>query len=68
MNDFKENHLEVLILISGFDDTFSQNVHTRYSYTANEIEMNKKFMKNFYVSETGEVVLRLDQMDQFESN
>lgn len=67
MDDFKNNHLEVLILISGFDDTFSQNVHTRYSYTANEIEMNQKFKKNFYVSENGEVILRLDQMDQFVS-
>lgn len=61
----KENHLEILILISGFDDTFSQNVHTRYSYTANEIEIDQKYKKNFYVSENGEVILRLDQMNDF---
>lgn len=65
IKDFKENQMEVLILISGFDDTFSQNVHTRYSYTANEIELNQKFKKNFYISEEGEVILRLDQMNDF---
>ena len=31
---------EILILIKGFDDTFSQVVHSRYSYTSDEIIWN----------------------------
>ncbi|UTW61183.1 transporter [bacterium SCSIO 12741] len=34
---------EVLILIKGFDETFSQVVHSRYSYTHREMVINAKF-------------------------
>jgi inward rectifier potassium channel len=38
-----ERDLEVLILIKAINDTFSQTVHSRFSYKANDIVTNAKF-------------------------
>jgi len=38
---------EFLILLNGFDETFSQNVHTRSSYRADEIVWGAKFTSMF---------------------
>jgi inward rectifier potassium channel len=38
---------EVLILLNGFDETFSQTVHTRSSYKADEIVWGAKFRNMF---------------------
>src|SRR2546423_12633205 len=36
--ELKERQAEFLILIKGFDDTFSQTVHARYSYRYDELQ------------------------------
>ncbi len=41
--DLLDSNAEVLILLSGIDETFSQLVHTRSSYQANEIIWQAKF-------------------------
>jgi inward rectifier potassium channel len=41
--DLDESETEVLILVKGFDDAFSQNVNSRNSYTSDEIVWNAKF-------------------------
>lgn len=56
---------EVLILIKGFDDTFSQTVNARYSYRFDEIEWNAKFTPAFYIDARGEMVLDLAQVGGF---
>ena len=38
---------EILILIQGFDDTFSQEVHSRYSYRHDEIVWGAKLIPAF---------------------
>ena len=38
---------EILILLNGFDETFSQTVHTRSSYTADEIVWGARFSPIF---------------------
>ena len=35
---------EILIVLSGFDDTFSQQVHARHSYLAEDIRWNARFV------------------------
>jgi inward rectifier potassium channel len=57
---------EVLILISGFDDTFNQTVHSRFSYSAEEIVWNAKFVKAFREGDNGEIIMDLNDMDKFE--
>ena len=44
---------EILILIQGFDDTFSQVVHSRYSYRHDEIVWGAKFIPSFQSGSQG---------------
>ncbi|HXA02108.1 MAG TPA: ion channel [Cytophagaceae bacterium] len=56
---------EFLILLKAFDDTFSQNVHTRSSYKFNEIAWNYKFVDAFK-REDGITILELDKISTIE--
>ena len=56
---------EVLILISGFDDTFNQTVHSRYSYTCDEVVPNAKFNPAFSSDSEGEIVLDLEKINDY---
>jgi inward rectifier potassium channel len=62
----KELEAEILILISGFDDTFHQTVHSRYSYTADEFVWNAKFQRAFSINEKGKTVLNLKDLNLYE--
>ena len=45
--DLVECDAEFLILLNGFEETFSQTVHARTSYTADEIVWGAKFTSMF---------------------
>jgi inward rectifier potassium channel len=64
--DLIDNDAELLILISGFDETFNQTVHTRYSYIASEFVWNAKFKKAFYTNERGDVQINLEDVGAYE--
>ena len=51
---------EFLILIKGYDDTFSQIVHARYSYRYDELLWNRRFAPAFHVDSRGGLVLDTD--------
>jgi inward rectifier potassium channel len=53
---------EVLILIKGFDDTFSQTVHSRYSYRYDEIVWDGRFSPAFQIDGEGDMVLDVDKV------
>ncbi len=53
---------EVLILIKGFDDTFSQTVHSRYSYRYDEIVWGARFTPAFQIDGEGDLVLDVDKV------
>jgi inward rectifier potassium channel len=55
---------ELLILIQGFDDTFSQVVHSRYSYRHDEFVWGAKFIPAFKVSPKGDLVVEVDRIDE----
>jgi inward rectifier potassium channel len=63
--DLASMESEVLILIKGFDDTFSQSVNSRHSYRHDEIEWGAKFSPAFFIDEVGEIVLNVDQVGRF---
>jgi inward rectifier potassium channel len=65
-DDLRNQQAEILILIKGFDDTFSQVVHSRYSYTFDEIEWGAKFRPAFRVTDKGDMVLDLDRLSEME--
>jgi inward rectifier potassium channel len=60
--DLEKLQAEVLILVKGYDDTFSQTVHARYSYRYDEIEWRARFAPAFYVDEAGDLVLEVNRV------
>jgi inward rectifier potassium channel len=63
-DDLDRLQAEILILIKGFDDTFSQTVHSRYSYRYDEIVWGARFAPAFDVDEAGDIVLEVDQVGE----
>ena len=55
---------ELLVLIQGFDDTFSQVVHSRYSYRHDEIVWGARFAPAFQVDPNGDLVVEVDHIDE----
>ncbi len=62
--DLARQAAELLILIQGFDDTFSQLVHARYSYRHDEILWGAKFEPAFHVDQKGDLILDVDRIDE----
>jgi len=60
--DLKELQAEVMILIKGFDDSFSQVVHTRYSYRWDEIQWSARFAPAFTTAPEGHMVLHIGKV------
>ena len=52
------------ILLRAFDDTFSQTVHTRTSYQADDIVWGAKFVPVFTRDEEGRIVLDLSKISE----
>lgn len=62
--DLERMQAEFLILIKCFDDTFSQTVHARYSYTFDEIEWASRFLPAFDVTGDGDLQFDVSQLDR----
>jgi inward rectifier potassium channel len=62
--DLAKQSAELLILLQGFDDTFSQVVHSRYSYRHDEMIWGAKFVPAFKVNEKGDMVVEVDRIDE----
>jgi inward rectifier potassium channel len=64
--DLERLQAEVLALVSGFDDTFGQTVHSRYSYRYEDIKWGAKFAPAFEIGPDGELVIELDRVSAIE--
>ena len=64
--DLANLEAEVLIMIKGFDDSFSQNVIARSSYKFNEIDWDVKFVRAYSTDETGETIVDLEKVSETE--
>jgi inward rectifier potassium channel len=60
--DLERLQAEVLILVRGYDDSFTQVVNTRYSYRWEEVKWAARFATAFEVSPAGHLVLDLDRI------
>jgi inward rectifier potassium channel len=65
-DELKQLQAEILVQFKGFDDTFSQTVHTRFSYTFDEIIWNAKFKPAFESDHKGEVIFDLNRLHDYE--
>jgi len=64
--DLQELEAELLIMVKGFDDSFSQHVITRSSYKYDEIEWDVKFIRAYTTDETGETIVDLEKVSETE--
>lgn len=55
---------ELLILIKGFDDSFNQMVHTRYSYRWDEVLWDQQFAKAFHTNQEGDIIMDVDKIHE----
>jgi inward rectifier potassium channel len=65
-DDLIKEEAEFLILLKGFDDTFSTNVHSRYSYYGNEIVWGVKFSNIFSSDENGIGSVAINRISEYE--
>jgi len=65
--DFAEKDAEIMILITGTDETFSQTVHARSSYKPDEIVFGHRFV-NIYdpIDESGIVSIDVRKLSETE--
>jgi inward rectifier potassium channel len=64
--DMEETEAEFLISLNGFDDTFSQNVSSRHSFTHEEIIYGAKWISVFSQNERGRTSQDLNKISDFE--
>jgi inward rectifier potassium channel len=63
--DFANTKGEILIYIKAFDDTFSNSVIARTSYTFDEVKYGRKFVPMYDRDNTGQTtVLHLEKLDE----
>lgn len=60
--DLERMQAEVLIVMKGFDETFGQTVHARYSYRYDEIVWGAKFALAFEVTDSGGLRIEVDKV------
>jgi inward rectifier potassium channel len=66
--DCRASEAEVLVLLTGIDETFSQTVHARSSYKANEILWDADFTDIFHrATEVGPLSIDIHRLDEIRS-
>jgi len=65
VKELQDHFGEILILIKGFDDTFSQVVHSRFSYCAKEIVEDKSFDRIYKIDENGDILVDIDKIHSY---
>jgi inward rectifier potassium channel len=64
--DYEALDAEIIIQLKGYDDTFAQDVHARNSYTHDEIEWHRRYIRAYEVADDGVVVVDLDLLHETE--
>jgi len=64
--DFRTKQVELVVMVKGFDESFSQTVYSRSSYRYDEIEFGAKFVPLVSPGQKGSVVVALDKIHDYE--
>jgi inward rectifier potassium channel len=65
-DDMRQLQLELIVLLEAFDESFGQTVHSRYSYRYDEIVWGAKFVQTFETEESGDMLLEIDRVGDFQ--
>jgi inward rectifier potassium channel len=63
--DLERLQAEFLILIKGYDDTFSQTVHARYSYRYNDLVWGTRFRPAFEIDPAGDIEVHVNRISDY---
>jgi inward rectifier potassium channel len=66
MINLDKEELELVIQLNAFDDTFSQYVHSRYSYQGSELVVGAKFRPASRVDDNGNLLIPLDEFHDYD--
>jgi len=65
-DEFDRSDAEILILLTAFDETFSQTVHSRSSYKGNEVIWGAKFSSMFEEPSNGKLKVDVRKIHDIE--
>ena len=65
--DMEREQAEFLVLIKGYDDTFSQTVQARYSYRYDEVAWGERFTPAFEIDERGDIDVHVNRVSDHTS-
>ena len=63
LEQMRENEIEIFVSVTGIDDTLSQTIHARYSYTADDILENRYFADVLERTPEQKVRLHIDRIN-----
>jgi inward rectifier potassium channel len=64
--DLRHLDTEIIIVLKGYDDTFSQDVNAIYSYRADEIVFGGKFNVMYETDADGTTVMHVDRLNSYQ--
>lgn len=64
LEQLRDAHAELVVSITGTDETFSQQIHARRSYTSDEIAVDRSFADMLSRTEDGYVLVDLSKIDE----
>lgn len=67
VEDLITRHGELLIVLKGYDETFGQDTYTYHSYYATDFIKGRRFLKNFHVNESGDIILNVSDINLTDS-
>ena len=66
--DFQKQEIEILISLTGMDDTFNQTVHARFSYNVENILIDRKFVDMIQRTDEGKLIVSLEKISEMHPN
>jgi inward rectifier potassium channel len=64
--DLLESDAEFLVLLTGMDETFSQMVHARSSYKADEVQWGVRFSNIFEETDDSHIAMEVSRISDVE--
>lgn len=64
--ELKEMQVEVIVMLSGFDESYNETIYSNTSYIWSDIEHGQKFIPMYRTDEMGNTLLLLDCLDKTE--
>lgn len=62
----RQNRAEIIVTLTGLDETLSQTIHARHSFSAHDIYWNHKFVDIISSSESGQAIIDYNHFHSIE--